>query len=127
MDVDEIIKHYIKPRLSTECEKIGVPESFILSIYGCYSKPFEYQSKCYPEYNKSSGEIIGVHIRIGDINRNKPRTVLSDFRHELWHTKKYYCGVDQDKIKFEELRADLYAIRGSFGDFVSHIFHKSNN
>ena len=61
-DIQAIIERVIKPRLKSECDRLGIPLSFIKQINAIYPKPFESSSLFEPM--TSQGKIEGVRIRI---------------------------------------------------------------
>jgi len=140
MKVSEIIDQYLKPRLREECERLGIPVEFILSLKAGYCKPFEYCSRCDPvdeqgnfiytyQENMTNVEISGVHIKLGDCNDEKPRRALSELRHELRHAKDWYdgtsyIGMSQDEKRKGESRANWYARRRALEDFITFVKKK---
>ena len=101
VDIDEIIEKVLRPELKRECERLGIPESFIKGIYAILPKAWEYSSLCEPV--ERSGKVEGVRIRI-DYRINKPGAALRDFWHEMRHAKDYYNGR-----KSSEAKATIYS------------------
>jgi hypothetical protein len=109
MDNQEIIDKKLKPILPYECQKLGMPESFIKGIYSMWRSSF-----CEAITN-DNGNVISVRIRIRyDITR--PCSAYRDFIHELWHAKNYYIG----KKSSSDLVAELYAWRRYLEKSILH-------
>ncbi len=106
-DIDEIIAKVLKPELKPECERLGIPESFIKGIHSILPKVWEYSSLCQPD--ERNGEVVGVWIRI-DCEIRKVVPALRDLWHEMWHAKDYYEGK-----KTSEAKAILYSWRRYLG------------
>jgi len=112
-DINDIITAYLEPRLKSECERLGIPQSFIDGIYAIWPKAFEYSSLCEP-LNRD-GRVVAVRIRI-DSEIHSPRAALLEFWHELWHAKEYY-----ENSGFSERRAHLYVLKRVFGAFLGKV------
>ncbi len=109
MDSQEIIDKKLKPILPYECQRLGIPESFIKGIYRMYRNSF-----CEPIIN-DNGNVISVRIRIkSEITR--PCSAYRDFIHELWHAKNYYIC----KASSSDLVAELYAWRRYIEKLILH-------
>ena len=72
-DINDIIAGYLEPRLTSECERLGIPQSFIDGIYSIWPKAFEYSSLCEPV--ERGGKVVAVRIRI-DSELHSPRAAL---------------------------------------------------
>ncbi len=101
-DINDIIAGYLEPRLKSECQRLGIPQSFIAGIYGIYPEAFA--SSCC-ELIKQGDKVVAVKIRINSELRS-PRVALLHFWHELWHAKECY-----EDTKSSEWRARLYSLR----------------
>jgi len=112
-DISDIIEKHLKPRLKSECERLGIPQSFIAGIYGIYPEPFVRSSCCEPI--KQGDKVKAVMIRI-DSEIRSPRIVLMDFWHELRHAKDCY-----ENRKSSEWRANLYVLRRCLEQLVRSI------
>jgi len=112
-DIDDIIAGYLEPRLKSECERLGIPQSFISGIYAIWPREFGYSSLCKPV--EQNGRVVRVTIRIDSELRN-PRAALLEFWHELWHAKEYY-----ENSKPSELRAYLYVCRRAAGAVLGKV------
>ncbi len=62
IDISDIIESYIQPRVKSECERLGIPPSFIDGIYGIYPAVFGAASCCEPV--REGTTIKAVRIRI---------------------------------------------------------------
>ena len=119
-DIDDIIDKVIKPRLNKECQKLGIPSSFIHDVAAIYPKPFEFHSICQPvrgdgTYVESEEEEVAkVKIRIDSTIRRHSAALIA-FWHEMYHAKQYYEG----KKRQSELRATLY----SWKRFLEELIH----
>jgi hypothetical protein len=105
-DINDIVEEVLKPELNAECNRLGIPQSFIKGIYGIYPKAWEYCSLCEPV--ERNGSVEGVRIRI-DCRITSPGSALRDFWHEMWHSKDYYRGRESS-----EVRATLYSWKRYF-------------
>jgi hypothetical protein len=112
-DINDIITGYLEPRLKSECERLGIPKSFIDGIYAIWPKAFEYSSLCEPI--ERDGKVIAVRIRI-DSELRSPRAALLDFWHELWHAKEYY-----ENREISERRAQLYVLKRATGALLGKV------
>ena len=110
-DINEIIEKRLKPRLTAECRRLGLPESFISRIQGIYPRLFYYSSLCKPV--KQNGKVIAVTIHIGSDNRSE-WTALMHFWHELRHAKDYYEGKSPSEAK-----ACLYMLKRCFVELLA--------
>ena len=109
-DVSDIIQRYLEPRLESECQRLGMPSSFIVGIYGTYPEPFVRSSWC--ELIKQDGKTQAVRIRIdGEIR--SPREALMHFWHEMRHAKDYY-----ENSWSSEWRAYLYMLKRCLEELV---------
>lgn len=103
-DIEKIITNTLRTLLPLECQRLGVPSSFIQGIYSIFPKPFEYSSLCEPI--EQDGKINGVRIRIDTTIRSEGRA-LRDFWHEMYHAKEYFEGRETHS----EAKATLYSWR----------------
>ncbi len=101
IDISDIIESYIQPRVKSECERLGIPPSFIDGIYGIYHELFGAVSCCEPV--REGTTIKAVRIRI-DSEIRCPQKALRHFGHELRHAQDIY-----ENKKSPEWKADLYA------------------
>ena len=112
-DINDIIAGYLEPRLKSECERLGIPQSFIAGIYAIWPREFGYSSLCEPV--ERDGKVVAVRIRIDSELRN-PRAALLEFWHELWHAKEYY-----ENREFSERGAHLYVLRRAAGAVLGKV------
>ena len=108
-DINDIIEKYLKPRLASECERLGIPESFIAGIYGIYPE-LDCSSCCEPV--REEGRVREVRIRI-DSEIRSPLVAILHFWHEMRHAKDYY-----EDCKSSEWRAYLYMLKRGLGRLV---------
>jgi len=101
-DINDIIERRLKPRLASECQRLGVPESFIAGIYGIYPE-LDCSSCCEPI--RKEGKVREVRIRI-DSEIRSPLVATLHFWHEMRHAKDYY-----EDCKSSEGRAYLYMLK----------------
>lgn len=101
-DISDIIDKHLKPRLESECQRLGIPESFIAGIYGIYPQ-FDCSSCCEPIGEE--GKVREVRIRI-DSEIRSPLVATLHFWHEMRHAKDYYKDC-----KSSEGRAYLYMLK----------------
>jgi len=112
-DINDIIAGCLEPRLKSECERLGVPQSFIDGIYAIFPKAFEYSSLCEPIEQDS--RVVAVRIRI-DNELRSPRAALLEFWHEMWHAKECY-----ENRKSSEWRANLYVLKRATGALLGKV------
>ena len=117
-DINEIIDCHLKPRLKSERERLGIPETFIAGIYGIYPEPFVKSSCCEPL--EEAGKIEAVRIRI-DCEICNLRVAVKHFWHEMRHAKDLY-----NNRKCSEWNAELYAMKRSLQEPFNLIMWKLN-
>ena len=119
-DISDIIDRHLKPRLASECQRLGIPESFIAGIYGIYPQ-LDCSSCCEPI--REEGKIREVRIRI-DSEIRSPRMAILHFWHEMRHAKDYY-----EDNRSSEWRAYLYMLKRGLGwlaeSVVLRIIHRN--
>jgi len=108
-DVSDIIEKHLTPRLASECERPGVPESFIAGIYGIYPE-IDCSSCCEPI--REEGKVRKVRIRI-DSEIRSPRVAILHFWHEMRHAKDYY-----EDNSSSEWKAYLYMLKRGFQELI---------
>lgn len=123
--------------IEIEKKKLGIPEDFSIKVYEKRSEPF-IAGNCIPEVE--NGKLVGVRIKISeDING---LSYLNTLLHELYHayeywkfyasSKKYFSNTIEfweeyeKRVKFSELRADLYALRRSLYYIFRKVFLDKN-
>ena len=111
-DINDIIEIRLKPRLASECLRLGIPDSFIAGIYGIYPE-LDCSSCCEP--TREEGKVREVRIRI-DSEIRSPRVAILHFWHEMRHAKDYY----EDR-KSSEGKAYLYMLKRGLEELVSPI------
>lgn len=72
-NIDDIIQNCLEPRLKAECERLGMPQSFVEGVYATFPKPLSYPSACEPI--ETDGKIKGVRIRI-NCEAGRPKQAL---------------------------------------------------
>jgi len=78
-DINDIIERRLKPRLASECQRLGIPEAFIAGIHRIYPE-LDCSSCCEP--TREEGKVREVRVRID----SEIRSPLVATRH-LWHTE----------------------------------------
>ena len=111
-DISDIIERCLKPRLASECQRLGIPESFIAGIYGIYPE-IDCSSCCEPI--REEGKVREVRIRI-DSEIRSPLVATMHFWHEMRHAKGYY-----EDGKSSEGRAYLYMLKRGLGQLVESV------
>jgi len=116
-DISEIIEEHLKPRLGAECNRLGIPESFIDGIYATFPKAFAYSSRCDPI--EQDGKIVKVKIRL-DSEMRSPFLALTEFWHEMRHAKDCY----ENRVP-SEWRANLYVLESCLREGLIKLFKRS--
>ena len=115
-DINDVIERHLKPRLESECQRLGIPESFIVGIYGIYPE-LDCSSCCEPI--REGGKVREVRIRIDSEIRSSLVAALH-FWHEMRHAKDYY-----EDCKSSEGRAYLYMLKRGLEELVRPITKNS--
>jgi len=111
-DINDIIERRLKPRLASECQRLGIPESFIAGIYGIYPE-LDCSSCCEP--TREEGKVREVRIRI-DSEIRSPLVATLHFWHEMRHAKDYY-----EDNRSSEWRAYLYMLKRGLETLVESV------
>jgi hypothetical protein len=104
MDIEEIIKEYINPRIEDECKRLGISREFIIGVYSSgYSFDSLASGDCTPVIK--DGKIIGVKITL-DRDETRTRGARESFFHEMKHAWQFY-----NNILISQFEAYLYMMK----------------
>jgi hypothetical protein len=110
-NINTIIEEYLTPQLAIECQRLSIPDEFVIGIYGIHSEPFGRGTSC--EHVEENGKAVGVRIRIDSEIRN-PFHAKMHLWHELKHAKDYY-----ENVPTSEWRANLFVAKRFFSEVVT--------
>lgn len=123
MDIDQIIQEYIEPMIGDECERLGIPPSFIIGVHAGTPSTHSDKlagAKCIPvrENGNKYGKITGVRIHFNE-RENRPRGARGAFFHEFRHARDYY-----NNEPLSELKAYSYMLKRGIEEDCKTIVNK---